>query len=354
MQNEPEIYEKIYKIMLPGDYIAMRMTDEICTTPSGLSEGIFWDFKEGGLSKTILDFYRITSGLIPKVLPTFSEQGELTSGAAGELGLPAGIKISYRSGDQPNNALSLKVMDPGEIASTAGTSGVVYGVTDKINYDEKSRVNTFVHVNHKKEAPRYGILLCLNGTGILNSWIKHNFMTIKNIGLTYREMDSITGEVPAGSEGLIILPYGNGAERTLENKNIGAAMQGLQFNIHNKAHFLRAAQEGIVFALNYGIEIMEDMGLEVRTVRAGHANMFLSPVFSEAFATITGANVELYNTDGSQGAARGAGIGSGIYRNYQDAFTGLKTIKTIEPVKKNIPVYRETYNKWKEFLESRL
>ncbi|HHU50559.1 MAG TPA: carbohydrate kinase [Firmicutes bacterium] len=348
--NEPEIFQKIHKAMLPGDYIAMKMTGEIKTTPSGLSEGILWDFVQNGVAHRVLDYFQIDSSLLPETLPTFSIQGELTPKAAEELGLKSGIKVSYRAGDQPNNAFSLNVLNPGELAATAGTSGVVYGVIDEANYDPKSRVNTFVHVNHEPKAARYGVLLCLNGTGILNRWMKNNFAK----GLTYVEMNDLAAQTRVGADGLSILPYGNGAERTLENKNIGATIYGLDLNIHNRSHMLRAAQEGIVFALNYGLEIMSKMGMSIQTVKAGHANMFLSPLFSQAFAAVTGATVELYNTDGSQGAARGAGVGAGIYKDYGQAFTGLKTIQTIKPDQNLIPQYREAYERWLGYLKERM
>jgi len=350
--NEPDVYAKIDKMMLPGDFIAMKMTGQIKTTPSGLSEGIMWDFEDDELAQFVLDNYGISTDLVAETVPTFSVQGELTAEAATELGLAAGTKIGYRGGDQPNNALSLSVLQPGEIAVTAGTSGVVYGVTDKKNYDPQSRVNIFVHVNHATGDPRYGVLLCLNGTGILNSWLKHNLAG--GSGLDYPEMNELAGTVPVGSEGLVILPYGNGAERTLENRNVGAAVHGWNFNIHKKAHFLRAAQEGIVFALNYGLEIMRQMGTELKTVKAGHANMFLSPLFAEAFATLSGATVELYNTDGSQGAARGAGIGAGIYSGPEEAFVGLEPVKTIEPNPALVEAYQQAYANWEQVLKSQL
>jgi len=352
MENEPDLYAKIDKIMLPGDYIAMKMTDEIKTTPSGLSEGIMWDFEDDGLANFVLDNYGISGDQIAETVPTFSVQGELTKEAASELGLAAGTKISYRAGDQPNNALSLSVLQPGEIAVTAGTSGVVYGVSDQKNYDSRSRVNVFVHVNHSAAKPRYGVLLCLNGTGILNSWLKHNF--VAGEGLDYEQMNELAAQVPVGSEGLVILPYGNGAERTLENRNIGASIHGWNFNVHKKAHILRAAQEGIVFALNYGLGIMRDMGIKLTTVKAGNANMFLSPLFAEAFATVTEATVELYNTDGSQGAARGAGIGAGIYTGPDEAFVGLEPVKTIEPNQKLTSNYQHAYQKWENVLGQQL
>jgi len=352
IENEPEVYSKIHKIMLPGDYIAMKMTGEIKTTPSGLSEGIMWDFESDELAEFVLENYGISGDLVAETVPTFSVQGRLTAAAADELGLKAGTKISYRAGDQPNNALSLGVLEPGQIAVTAGTSGVVYGISDKKNYDQLSRVNIFVHVNHSQSSPRYGILLCLNGTGILNSWLKHNFESGQP--LDYAQMNELAAKIAVGSDGLVILPYGNGAERTLENKNIGASVHGWNFNVHKKAHFLRAAQEGIVFALNYGLGIMRNMGIELKTVKAGNANMFLSPLFAEAFATITGATVELYNTDGSQGAARGAGIGAGIYKGADDAFVGLEPVKTIEPNEKLTRAYQQAYKRWKDVLKRQL
>ena len=350
MENEPKLYSKIYKAMLPGDYIAMRMTGQIKTTPSGLSEAIMWDFQKQQLAELILDYYGIDGEIIPDVVPTFSIQGELTREAANELGLKAGVKIAYRAGDQPNNAFSLNVLNPGEIAATAGTSGVVYGISDKPNYDSKSRVNTFVHVNHTPDLPRYGVLLCLNGAGILNSWLRHNIAET----LTYTQMNELAEQAPIGCDQLVILPYGNGAERTLDNTNIGAIVQGLNFNTHNRAHLLRAAQEGIVFALNYGLGIMQNMSVQVKTVRAGNANMFLSALFCRAFATVTDSVVELYNTDGSHGAARGAGIGAGIYKNYEDAFVGLECECVIEPDKNIEPAYRDAYEKWLNALKQTL
>lgn len=351
LENEPQIYEKIYKAMLPGDFIAMKMTGEIRTTPSGLSEGILWDYQERELADLVLDYYGISREIIPEVVPTFSIQGELTKKAAEELGLKPGILVSYRAGDQPNNAFSLNVLNPGEMAATAGTSGVVYGVGDKPEYDKKSRVNTFLHVNHTNKDPRYGILLCLNGTGILNRWLKENLM---NNEVGYEEMNHLAAQIPAGAEGLMIFPYGNGVERTLENKELNASIQGLDFNLHRRSHLLRAAQEGIVFALNYGLGIMKKMGTKINVIRAGQANMFLSPLFGEVFATVTGAKVELYNTDGSQGAARGAGVGAGIYRNYTEAFSGLQTQNTIEPNNKLTGYYQEIYQRWSIVLQKQL
>ena len=341
--NEPELYSKIYKVMLPGDYIAYKLTGEMRTTVSGLSEGIMWDAQRESLSTDLLSYYGIDERLICSRVDQFGEQGLLTEQAADELGLAPLIPVCYRAGDQPNNAYSLNVLQPGEIAATAGTSGVVYGVIDRPSYDPLSRVNTFVHVNHTAEKNRYGVLLCINGTGILNSWLRKNMFN----GLPYPEMNELASAVSVGSEGLLCYPFGNGAERVLENKDLGAMIKNLHFNRHSNAHLARAAQEGIVFSLYYGIEVMVEMGLKINTVRAGNANMFQSKIFAEAFANTTGATIELFNTDGSQGAARAAGVGARIFKTTEESFTGLKVLEKIEPSSQLQSHYAEAYQQWR-------
>ena len=346
-ENEPETYRRINKIMLPGDYIAMRLSGDICTTVSGLSEGIMWDFKENRPAQFLLDFYGIDSSLIADVKPTFAVQGTVSRAAAAELGLCEGTPIAYRAGDQPNNALSLNVFNPGEIASTAGTSGVVYGVNGTVDYDPKSRVNTFAHVNHTAQNPRTGVLLCINGTGILNSWIKRNFVAQ---GTSYEQINEMAALAPVGCDGISILPFGNGAERVLENKEAGCSIHGINFNNHNLNNVLRAAQEGIVFSFKYGIEVMEQMGMTVKKIHAGRANMFLSPIFRNTLAGVTGADIELFDTDGSVGAAKGAGLGAGIYSSTAEAFASLERLAVIHPDDAQADAYADAYARWKSLL----
>jgi xylulokinase len=346
-ENFPEVYKRIYKVMLPGDYIAYRLTGEMNTTISGLSEGVMWDVKTESIATDLLNYYGIDDALICKTVPQFGNQGNLSTAVAEELGIKAGTPIAYRAGDQPNNAYSLNVLEPGEIAATAGTSGVVYGVIDEPAYDPKSRVNTFVHVNHQPSKKRYGVLLCINGTGILNSWMQKNVFQ----GLSYPEMNALAAAAPIGADGLLCYPFGNGAERVLENKESGSMIKNLQFNRHQQQHMARAAQEGIVFSLFYGIEIMMAMGLKINTVRAGKANMFLSPVFAEAFANTTGATIELFNTDGAQGAARAAGVGAGLYASTDESFKGLKLLERIEPETVLQEQYTSAFQRWKAELD---
>ena len=344
-ENEPQLYGRISKIMLPGDYIAMRLTGSVCTTVGGLSEGIFWDFRENRPSRELLAYFGFDESLLPVIKPTFGPQGALTKEAADLLGLAPGTPVTYRAGDQPNNALSLNVFEPGEIASTAGTSGVVYGVNGTIDYDPLSRVNSFAHVNHTAGDPRIGVLLCINGTGILNSWIRRN---VAPEGISYADMNDVAASVPIGSDGVSILPFGNGAERMLGNKDTGCSIHGVNFNRHGKAHLMRAAQEGIVFSFQYGIEIMEQMGIPVKMIHAGKANMFLSPIFRNTLAGVSGATIELFDTDGSVGAAKGAGIGAGIYRDNNEAFATLEKLAVITPQHED--EYKEAYENWKSNL----
>ncbi|GGZ29192.1 carbohydrate kinase [Echinicola pacifica] len=345
-ENEPSVYERIHKAMLPGDFIAMKLTGEIFTSESGLSEGVFWDFKNNALSQKLLDHYGIDKSILAQPLPSFAEGGRVSSKTAKELGLDEGIPVTYRAGDQPNNAFSLNVLHSGELATTAGTSGTVYGVSNEPLYDQQSRVNTFLHVNHQSSSPHYGVLLCINGTGILNSWLK------KSLGgeMSYEQMNQLAAEVPVGAEGLSFVPFGNGVERIMENRPVGAHLNGLNLLQHDKRHLLRAGQEGIVSALTYGFNIMKNMGLNLNTVKAGRANMFLSPLFREAFVNMNEVNLEFYDTDGSQGAARGAGVGAGIYANFQEAFTGLEQVGAFEPKPELVSQYKEVYQRWEENL----
>ena len=345
-ENEPELFSKIYKVMLPGDYLAMRLSGVANTTVSGLSEGMFWDFKNNRVADFLMNYYGFDSSLIADIVPTFAEQSVVSEAAAAELGLKAGTPITYRGGDQPNNALSLNVLNPGEIAATAGTSGVVYGVLGDVNYDPMSRVNTFAHVNHTADQTRLGVLLCINGTGILNAWVHRNITP----DISYADMNDLAATAPIGSDGVTIIPFGNGAERVLENREVGCSINGLNFNKHSKAHIVRAAQEGIVFSFCYGMEIMQQMGMDIQKIHAGKANMFLSPLFRNTLAGVSGATIELYDTDGSVGAAKGAGIGAGIYANADEAFATLEKLQIIEPDAPNVAAYRAAYEAWKQTL----
>jgi xylulokinase len=347
-EQEPRVYEKIDKVMLPGDYIALRLTGEVTTSIPALSEGIFWDFKEEALSSDVFKFFGFDKGIIPAIRPVFSSHGGLRVEVAETLGLRKGIPVTYKAGDQPNNALSLNVLEPGEVAATAGTSGVIYGVTDRLAYDPASRVNSFAHVNHTDAEKRIGVLLCINGTGILNRWIRDH----TGGGADYASLNKEAALIRPGSEGLVVLPFGNGAERIFNNRIIGAHIQHIDLNQHGAAHIYRAGQEGIAFAFRYGLDIMREGGMNPSVIRAGRANMFLSSVFMEAFVNATGVPVELYESDGSVGAALGAGIGAGIFRSGKEAFAGRKPLARVDPG--NTGIYEQLYGRWREVLNNYL
>lgn len=348
--NEPDNYKKIHKAMLPGDYIAMKLTGEISTTMSGLSEGMFWDYEKGGISEDIMSHYGFEDHLIPKILPTFSNQGRVSIEASNATGLADGIPVTYRAGDQPNNALSLGVFEPGQVAATGGTSGVVYGVIDSKTYDPLSRVNNFLHVNHTHEMPRIGVLLCINGSGIQYSFIKQ---MIASENVDYPDMERIASSVPIGSDGLRIIPFGNGAERMLENKNVGAHFKNLQFNRHKKAHFYRASLEGIAFSFVYGIEIMRKMGLDVSSIKAGNDNLFQSKIFSETISNLTSSVVEIVETTGAVGAAKASGVGAKVYPNIKTACQSEKPITVYYPGNDKSE-YIRAYEMWKSELNTLL
>lgn len=356
-KNEPEIFEKIHRIMLPGDFIAMKLTGNLTTTVPALSEGVFWDFEKNKLSKDIFKYFEFDKNLVPHIHPVFSPHGELKRNVAEALSLKTGIPVSYKAGDQPNNALSLNVLEPGEVAATAGTSGVIYAVSDKLTFDKQSRVNTFAHVNHKSVSlyddevdgeNRLGVLLCINGAGIMNRWVRNMFAP----DTSYAELDAAAKNIPAGSGGLMILPFCNGAERMLGNQLIGAQLRNFDLNIHTPAHYSRAVQEGIAFAFRYGLDILRENNIKPKVIRAGKANMFLSDVFTEAFVNATQVPVELYETDGSIGAAIGAGVGINYFSSTKEAFKKMKKIKTIEP--DDGSEYEDLYRSWEKALLKQL
>lgn len=346
-KNEPEKFAAIDKIMLPGDFISMKLTGEITTSVSALSEGIFYDFISHNLSADVLDYFGFSNDIFPPIQPVFSVHGTLKPEVAQKLGLKRSIPVAYKAGDQPNNALSLNVLKPGEVAATAGTSGVIYGVSDQLVYDQQSRVNTFAHVNYAEKETRTGVLLCINGTGSMNRWAKSVFGT----GISYQQMNEEASNIKVGSEGLLVLPFGNGAERMLNNKQIGAQINGIDVNRHRPAHFFRAVQEGIAFAFRYGLDVMRENGMHPNIIRAGKANMFMSAVFTHAFVNATGVPVELYQNDGSAGAALGAGIGAGIFTSPMEAFNNMRPVEKIEPQKQE---FEAAYQRWKTLLMKQL
>jgi xylulokinase len=347
-ENEPEIYAQIDKIMLPGDFIALKLTGEITTSVSALSEGIFFDFIGNRLSKEIVDYFGFDESFFPVIKPVFSVHGNLQASIAQKLNLKPGIPVSYKAGDQPNNALSLNVLNPGEVAATAGTSGVIYGVSDQLTYDKQSRVNTFAHVNYTEEQKRLGVLLCINGTGSMYRWAKNSF----GLGLSYLQMNNEAVNAPAGSDGLRVLPFGNGAERMLNNKQVGAHLHNIDLNLHTQAYLFRAVQEGIAFAFRYGLDIMRENGMTPTVIRAGKNNLFLSELFTETFVNATGVPVELYKNDGSVGAALGAGIGASVFSSPAEAFKNMHPVQLIEPSKSQYlePFYQE----WQALLKTQL
>jgi xylulokinase len=344
-KHEPKLYQQVYKVLLPGDYVAYRLTNQCATTASGLSEGIFWDFKRQTVSDEVLGYFGFSKDVLPELVDTFSFQGCLSAVMGARMGIPSGIPVTYRAGDQPNNAFSLNVLSPGEVAATAGTSGVIYGVSEAKKYDPQSRVNTFLHVNNEANMPRIGILFCLNSVGIFNAWARHELLAP---GMTYTNMNLLASSVPEGSEGLLMMPFGNGSERMLSNRNQGASIHGLNLNRHHKGHLLRALQESIAYAFAYGIELMEPLGLDLNILRAGQANLFLSPVFTQTLSNLINARIELYDTNGAEGAARGAAIGVGYYPSIESAFVNFNLHQSVHPAPQN--KIKESYSQWKELL----
>lgn len=347
-ENQPEIFEKAAYMMLPGDFIAAKFTGVAQTSTSGLSEAALWNFKEGGLATGILNGMGLSEKLIPEVVPTFGHQAIIDSKIASELGLNTQVKVTYRAGDQPNNALSLQVLNPGEVGANAGTSAVIYSVTDQDAFDKNNRVNTFLHVNNTKEHKRNGVLLCINGSGILYQWLRKLMSVGATAPIPYDLLNDLATKAPLGSEGLRFYPFGNGVERIFDNKEVNSGIEFLNFNIHQPEHVVRAACEGIVFAMNYGFDVMKSIGASGSKVKASYANLFLSPLFREIFVNTTNTVLNLYETSGADGAARGAAYGWGYYNSLKEAFGNIKLMEELEPNRNLVNQYQDVYQHWKE------
>ncbi len=344
--NESELYEKIYKYMLPGDYIAYKLTGEMNTTKNGLSEGILWDYKEDKVADWLLDYYGINPSLTPTIVQNFTNQGEVDEKGSQESGIPIGTPVIYRAGDQPNNALSLNILKPGDVAATGGTSGVIYAVTDILKSKESSRINNFAHVNYTPKSTNVGKLLCINGAGIMYRWLRNNLGEE-----SYEAMNKKASKVAVGSEGVVVIPFGNGAERMLNSKNIGTHFINLNLNQHSSSHLCRSALEGIAFSFVYGMEILKDDNAKINVIRAGNDNLFRSEIFSNTLATLIGHEIEIYNTTGSVGAARACGLTDGNFEKFGKNITENDHVMTFVPLKNKEP-YEVAYQHWKMELEN--
>ena len=350
-ENEPDNYARATHALLPGDYIALRLTGEASTTVTGLSEGVLWDFKENDLATLVTGQMVLATAKLPSRVPAVGLQGRVSEKAAAETGLAPGTVVGYRAGDQPNNALSLNVLQPGEVAATAGTSGVVYGVTDRLAYDPHQRVNSFAHINHTGDERRIGILLCINGTGIAHRWIRQQVCAE---GTSYGDMETLASSVAAGSDGLHFLPFGNGPERMLQNREVGAQLLGLDFNRHTRAHLVRAGIEGVAFSFVYGMRIMQELGVDLSTIRVGNDNMFQSRIFAETIATLTGACIEVHNTNGAVGAALAAGVAAGLSGSLEEAVGRQEVLSSIVPAAEGKAALQAAYDQWERHLETAL
>jgi len=345
--NEPGVYEKAHKLLLPGDYIAMKLSGEAATTIGGLTEGILWNFQKRKVADGLLRHYGLEERLIAPIVPAFSIQGKVTKKAAEQTGLAAGTPITYRAGDQPNNALSLNVLHPGEMAATSGTSGVVYGIVDRPVFDRKSRVNSFAHVNYEENFDRIGVLLCLNGAGIEYSWIRQQ---VARSDHSYADMERMASTVPVGSDGLCLLPFGNGSERMLEDRNLNAHIFNIDFNRHTRAHLYRASLEGVAFSFVFGVNILKELGLNADVIRVGNDNMFQSKIFSRTIATLLGSQIEVVETTGAIGAARAAGVAAGAYGSLEEALKDVQPAAIHEP-QFNLAICQQAYSYWQSRLQ---
>ena len=331
--------------MLPGDFIAYKLTGEINTTRNGLAEGILWDYKNNTPANWLLEHYGIDKKLTPELVDNFTNQGLTNSKSSNETGLNIGVPITYRAGDQPNNALSLNVFDDGEVAASGGTSGVIYSITNNLSSKEPSRINHFAHVNYSDKNKSVGKLLCINGAGIQYRWLRNH-----SVEDSYEKMNEMASKISVGSDGISVIPFGNGAERMLNNKNIGTHLCNINLNKHTHGHLYRSSLEGIAFSFMYGMEILKKDNASINVIRAGNDNLFRSKIFANTVSTLIGHEIEIYNTTGAFGAARASGVMNNDLSSFREKITKNDHIMTFMPLK-NKSEYEDAYLRWKRDLE---
>lgn len=328
--NEPEIFEKVKKILLPKDYIRFKLTGEFATEVSDASGMQFMDIPKRKWSSEVLDKLGIDKGLLGDVYESQEVSGKVHKAAAELTGLKEGTPVVGGAGDQAAGAVGNGIVRPGVISSTIGTSGVVFAFSENVSIDPKGRVHTFCHAVPNT----WHIMGVTQGAGLSLKWFRDNFCieekrTAELMGIDpYVLMDQEADRVEAGCSGLIYLPYMMGERTPHLDPNAKGVFFGLSAK-HEKQDMLRAVMEGVVYSLKDCLEIIKEMGVDVSEVRAsggGGKSKLWRQMQSDVFGT------EITTINSSEGGALGvallAGVGTGVYSSVPEACDAIIKVKT--------------------------
>lgn len=353
--NEPQIFEKIAKILLPKDYIRLRLTGEYATEVSDASGMQFMNIAQRKWSSEVLGKLEISESMLGKMYESQEVTGKVTASAAAITGLNEGTIVVGGAGDQAAGAVGNGIVKPGVVSSTIGTSGVVFAYTDKLTIDPLGRVHTFCHAVPNT----YHIMGVTQGAGLSLKWFRDNFcmeelMTaeLSNIDV-YKLLDAEAENITPCSDGLVYLPYLMG-ERT---PHLDPDARGVFFGLtakHTKPHFVRSIMEGVTYSLRDCLEIIRGMGVEVSEVRASGGGG-KSKIWRQMQADVFGTNINrIFSDEGpALGVAILAGVGAGIYDSVPQACSNVIKVKdSLPPISENIKKYDDFYKLYVQLYKS--
>jgi len=311
-ENEPDVYARIHKILLPKDYVRYRLTGDFATDRAGAGGTLLVELATRDWSPTVVE----ALGLRPEWLPPTHEGTQITgvvSAAAAEAtGLRAGTPVVGGGGDQAAQATGVGAVEEGIVALTLGTSGVVFATADKPFYQPEGRLHAFPHALPGKWH-LMGVMLSAAGS---LRWYRDTLAP----GAAYDDLLAPAAAIPAGSDGLLFLPYLTGERTPHPDPLARGAFVGLTVR-HTQPHLTRSVLEGVAFGLRDSFELMKDAGLSaIRQVRVSGGGA-RSPLWRQILADVLGSELVTVNT--TEGAAFGAallaGVGAGIWSNGQAA-----------------------------------
>jgi xylulokinase len=353
-ENEPEKWARVATVLLPKDYIRLKLSGDKASDVADSSGTLLFDVQNRKWSGEMLSAFSIDEAILPKVYESIEVTGRVSESGASETGLKIGTPIIAGAGDNAAGAIGMGIVEVGKVSATIGTSGVIFAVSDKPRLDLQGRIHTLCHAMPGRWH-NTGVTL---SAGLSFKWFRENF----GDGNSYDELVHEAEKVPSGSEGAIWLPYLMGERTPHLDANARAAFIGITAS-HTKAHFTRAVLEGVAFSLRDSLEIFKESGVEISSIRLGGGGA-KSKLWRQIQADIYGKSVEIIEAD--EGAAFGAailaGVGVGAWKSVEEACEKtIRVAETIEPnadsqetLNRNYEAYKTLYAALRPVSELRL
>ncbi|MFL6335582.1 MAG: xylulokinase [Pyrinomonadaceae bacterium] len=315
-EREPEVWGRVRSVLLPKDYVRLRLTGEKATDVADASGTLLFDVTHRKWSDEMLELAGLDRSLLPRAFESSEITGRVSAEGAKATGLLEGTPVVAGAGDQAAGAVGMGIVRPGAVSATIGTSGVVFAATDRPALDPKGRVHTFCHAVPE----RWHVLGVSQGAGLSLRWFRDQFGAGADDGRDpYERLGEEADTVPPGADGVLWAPYLMGERTPHLDPHARAALVGLNAS-HRRAHVVRAILEGVAFSLRDTFTIFEEMGVPVESIRLGGGGA-RSRVWRQIQADVYGREVELVEADegAAYGAALLAGVGGGAWTSVDDA-----------------------------------